>query len=70
MNATPALVEKTLSSMPAYVEHFKKAFPEDASPVTFDNVAKALEAFEADADYAGLALRSVSGGRSQRPERA
>ncbi len=47
MNATPALVEKTLSSMPAYVEHFKKAFPEDASPVTFDNVAKALEAFEA-----------------------
>ncbi len=47
MNATPALVEKTLLSMPGYVEQFKKAFPEDASPVTFDNVAKALEAFEA-----------------------
>ncbi len=47
MNATPALVEKTLSSMPGYVEQFKKAFPEESSPVTFDNVAKALEAFEA-----------------------
>jgi cytochrome c peroxidase len=47
MNATPALVEKTLLSMPGYVEQFKKAFPEDASPVTFDNVAKALEVFEA-----------------------
>jgi cytochrome c peroxidase len=47
MNATPALVEKTLISMPGYVEQFKKAFPQDASPVTFDNVAKALEAFEA-----------------------
>jgi cytochrome c peroxidase len=48
MNATPAVVEKTLASMPAYVDHFKKAFPEDAAaPVTFDNIAKALEAFEA-----------------------
>ena len=47
MNATPEVVEKTLNSMPGYVEQFKKAFPQDASPVTFDNVAKALEAFEA-----------------------
>ncbi len=47
MNATPALVEKILSSMPGYVEQFKKAFPQEASPVSFDNVAKALEAFEA-----------------------
>ncbi|HXJ18270.1 MAG TPA: cytochrome-c peroxidase [Candidatus Polarisedimenticolia bacterium] len=47
MNATPALVEKTLNSMPGYVEQFKKAFPQDASPVTFDNVTKAIEAFEA-----------------------
>ncbi len=47
MNATPALVEKTLASMPAYVDRFKKAFPEDASPVTFDNITKAIEAFEA-----------------------
>jgi cytochrome c peroxidase len=47
MNATPALVEKTLASMPAYVDRFKKAFPEDASPATFDNITKAIEAFEA-----------------------
>jgi cytochrome c peroxidase len=47
MNATPALVEATLRSMPGYVEQFKKAFPQEASPVTFDNVTKALEAFEA-----------------------
>ena len=47
MNATPGRVVNTLSSMPEYVEMFKKAFPNDSSPVTFDNVAKALEAFEA-----------------------
>ena len=47
MNATPAVVETTLKSMPRYVEQFKKAFPQEASPVTFDNIAKALEAFEA-----------------------
>jgi cytochrome c peroxidase len=47
MNATPALIETTLRSMPGYIDQFKKAFPQEASPVTFDNVAKALEAFEA-----------------------
>jgi cytochrome c peroxidase len=47
MNATPDHVIKTLTSMPDYVAAFKKAFPDSATPVTFDNVAKALEAFEA-----------------------
>ena len=47
MNATPDHVVKALSSMPAYVELFKKAFPNEDSPVTFDNFAKAVEAFEA-----------------------
>ncbi len=47
MNATPDHVVNTLSSMPEYVELFKKAFPNEASPVTFDNFAKAIEAFEA-----------------------
>jgi cytochrome c peroxidase len=47
MNATPALVEKTLASMPDYVDRFKKAFPENTMPVTFDNITKAIEAFEA-----------------------
>jgi len=47
MNATPEHVVQVLSSMPAYVEAFKKAFPNQEAPVTFDNFAKALEAFEA-----------------------
>ncbi len=46
MDSTPALVEQTLASMPDYVSRFNKAFPEDASPVSFDNVSKAIEAFE------------------------
>ncbi len=47
MNNTPAQVEKTLNSIPAYVAEFKAAFPSDTSPVSFDNMAKAIEAFEA-----------------------
>ncbi len=39
-------VVKTLKSMPEYVEAFKKAFPEDKDPVTYDNMAKAIGAFE------------------------
>lgn len=46
MNATPELVEETLRSIPAYVEKFAAAFPNDKEPVNFDNMAKALEAFE------------------------
>jgi len=47
MNATPDRVIATLGSMPAYVEKFNRAFAADAAPLSFDNVAKALEAFEA-----------------------
>lgn len=47
MNATPDHVVRLLNSMPPYVEMFKKAFPGDAQPVSFDNLAKAIEAFEA-----------------------
>ncbi len=47
MNATPEHVVKTMSSMPEYVEMFEKAFPRDTAPVSFDNFAKASEAFEA-----------------------
>lgn len=47
MNATPEHVINTLSSMSDYVIMFKKAFPDEASPVTFDNFARAIEAFEA-----------------------
>jgi cytochrome c peroxidase len=47
MNNTPAEVETMLRSIPAYVEAFRKAFPGQAQPVTFDNMAQAIEAFEA-----------------------
>jgi len=46
MNATPDRVLDTLNSMNDYVVMFSKAFPNDATPVTFDNFAKAIEAFE------------------------
>lgn len=35
-----------LTSIPEYVEAFKKAFPGEKSPVTYDNMAKAIGAFE------------------------
>ena len=47
MANTPANVEKTLNSMPQYVEWFTQAFPDERDPVTFDNMARAIEAFEA-----------------------
>lgn len=47
MNNTPDLVLKTLNSMPEYVKLFKAAFPGEKDPVTFDNMAKAIEVFEA-----------------------
>jgi cytochrome c peroxidase len=35
-----------LRSMPEYVERFTKAFPEEKEPLTYDNLAKAIAAFE------------------------
>lgn len=46
MHNTPKNVEATLSSMPEYVAAFGKAFPSDKQPVSFDNMARALQAFE------------------------
>lgn len=43
----PAAVVATLKSMPEYVQHFQAAYPGEGEPVTFDNVTKALEAYEA-----------------------
>ena len=34
---------KTLRSIPAYVEHFKKAFPGEKDVVTFENIARAID---------------------------
>ena len=36
----------TMRSIPGYVEAFKSAFPNDKDPVTLDNAAKAIGAFE------------------------
>ena len=46
MNNKPETVEATLKSMPGYVLAFQAAFPEERLPVSFDNMAKAIEAFE------------------------
>jgi cytochrome c peroxidase len=46
MNSTPELVIETLNSMPDYVEMFESAFPEQDDPVSFENVAIAIEVFE------------------------
>lgn len=47
MNNKPEQVVKTLKSIPGYPPRFKKAFPSDSAPITFDNMAKAIEVFEA-----------------------
>lgn len=48
MNNTPEAVIETLVSIPEYIEMFKVAFPKEKNPVTFDNMAKAIEVFEAE----------------------
>jgi cytochrome c peroxidase len=47
MNNTPEMVIQTLKSMPEYIALFKKAFPDQPAPVSFDDMAEAIEAFEA-----------------------
>lgn len=47
MSNTPESVVETLKSMPLYVELFEKSFPGDKEKVSFDNMAKAIEVFEA-----------------------
>ncbi len=47
MNNEPSQVVKTLKSIPEYREAFAKAFPDADKPVNFDNVADAIEAYEA-----------------------
>jgi cytochrome c peroxidase len=47
MNSTPDRTVRTLKSIPEYVERFKKSFPGETDPVTFENMARAIEVFEA-----------------------
>jgi cytochrome c peroxidase len=44
--ASDHAVVAVLESMPPYIEAFKKAFPNEPKPVTYDNVGKAIGAFE------------------------
>ena len=44
--ASPGEVEGALRSIPAYVAAFEKAFPGQRQPVTFENIALAIGAFE------------------------
>lgn len=39
-------VEKVLTSIPGYVEAFKKAFPDQENPVNYENMSIAIGAFE------------------------
>ena len=47
MGNTPEGAVTTLKSMPEYIRAFALAFPGGADPVTFDNMALAIESFEA-----------------------
>jgi len=47
MANTPDNVVATLTSMGQYIDWFEAAFPGEADAVSFDNMARAIEAFEA-----------------------
>jgi len=44
--ADEAAVETVLKSIPGYVTQFEAAFPDDEAPVSYDNMARAIGAFE------------------------
>lgn len=41
-----AFAVERIASIPGYQEMFRKAFPKEANPITYDNIAKAIAAFE------------------------
>jgi cytochrome c peroxidase len=47
MAATPQFVMSVLGSMPEYRSRFARAFSGETEPMSFDNLAKAIEAYEA-----------------------
>jgi cytochrome c peroxidase len=47
MNSTPQRTVQTLKSIPEYVDRFRKSFGGQADAVTFENMARAIEVFEA-----------------------
>lgn len=46
MSNTPERAVATLKSMPGYVRMFEAAFPGEDDPITFENMARAIEIFE------------------------
>lgn len=46
MAINPKVAAEKMKSIPEYVELFKKAFPTEKDPVTFENIAKSIAAFE------------------------
>jgi cytochrome c peroxidase len=44
--ADASALERTLRAIPGYAEAFKAAFPDDENPITLDNMARAIGAFE------------------------
>ncbi|NRP75521.1 Cytochrome c551 peroxidase [Ensifer psoraleae] len=47
MGMAPERAVEELQGIPGYVEAFGKAFPDEADPVTYDNIEKAIAVFEA-----------------------
>jgi cytochrome c peroxidase len=47
MNVARQHTVEELKAIPGYVEAFKKAFPSEADPVSYDNVGRAIAVFEA-----------------------
>ena len=44
--ADAGYVLRTVKSVPGYVEAFKAVFPDDADPITMENLGKAIGSFE------------------------
>ncbi len=63
MNSTPERAVETIRSMPEYVDLFRKAFPGEKEPVSFDNMAKAIAVFEATLITPRSAFDRYLGGR-------
>ena len=57
-------VEDRLQSIPGYVAAFQRAFPRETTPVTFDNMARAIGAFERKLVTPSRWDRFVEGDRS------
>jgi cytochrome c peroxidase/serine/threonine protein kinase len=64
MGMTPELVAERLRALPDYTRRFATAFPGRGEPVTFDNTARALAAYQATLFSRGRWDRFLEGDRS------